>query len=103
MDPQNKVDEGCKVYQNFQEIFENVLDCHAPRRTKVFRANHNSHFDKNRQDITKFSKQQNLVIKLNRETKLQNFDNLETSKNMKLFGIDVGLIFLTNVPMVVLK
>lgn len=35
--------------------------------------------------ITKYKKQQNLAVKLNRETKLQYFDNLESSKNSKPF------------------
>ena len=40
---------------------------------------------KQREDITKYKKQRNLVVKLNRETKLHYFNNLETSKNSKPF------------------
>ena len=40
---------------------------------------------KQREDITKYKKQRNLVVKLNRETKLHYFNNLETSKNLKPF------------------
>ena len=40
---------------------------------------------KQQEDITKYVKQQNLVVKLNRETKLQYFNNLEKSKNSKPF------------------
>ena len=40
---------------------------------------------KQQEDITKYKKQRNLVIKLNREMKLQNFNNLETSKTLKHF------------------
>ena len=34
-DLQNKLDEGPKVYQNFEDTFLRVLDAHAPRKTKV--------------------------------------------------------------------
>ena len=37
------------------------------------------------QDVTKYKKQQNLVVKLNREWKTQYFDNIQTSKNSKPF------------------
>ena len=40
---------------------------------------------KQREDITKYKKQRNLVVRLNRETKLHYFNNLETSKNSKPF------------------
>ena len=40
---------------------------------------------KQREDITKNKKQWNLLVKLNRETKLHCFNNLETSKNSKRF------------------
>ena len=104
-DLQSKLEEGPKVYQHFEENFVRVLDAHAPRKTKVLRGNHKPHVDKNlrkaimkrsalkqkasrtkqQEDITKYKKQQNLVVKLNRETKLHYFNNLETSKNSKPF------------------
>ena len=37
------------------------------------------------EDITKYKKQRNLVVKLNRESKTQYFDNIQTSKNSKPF------------------
>ena len=37
------------------------------------------------EDITKYQKQRNLVVKLNKEKKLHYFNNLETSKNSKPF------------------
>ena len=40
---------------------------------------------KQQEDIRKYRKQWNLVVKLNRETKLHNFNNLETSTNSKPF------------------
>ena len=104
-DLQNKLDEGPKVYQNFEDTFVRVLDAHAPRKTKVLRGNHKPHVDKNlrkaimkrsalkrkasrtkqQEDIAKYKKQRNFVVKLNKETKLQYFNNLDTSKNSKPF------------------
>ena len=40
---------------------------------------------KQQEDITKYVKQRNLVVKLNRETKLQYFNNSKKSKNSKPF------------------
>ena len=40
---------------------------------------------KNLEDITKYKKQRNLVVKLNRESKTKYFDNIQTSKNSKPF------------------
>ena len=37
---QSKLEEGRKVYLNFEETFVRVLDAHAPRKTKVLRGNH---------------------------------------------------------------
>ena len=102
-DLQSKLEEGPKVYQNFEETFVRVLDAHAPRKTKVLRGNHKPYVDKSLRkaimkrstlkrkasrtkqqgDITKYKKQRNLVVILNRETKLHYFNNLETSKNSK--------------------
>ena len=36
-------------------------------------------------DVTKYKKQRNLVVKLNRYSKLCYFDSLETSKKVKHF------------------
>ena len=102
-DLQSKLEEVPKVYKNFEETFVKVVDAHAPRKTKVLRGNHKPHVDKNprktimkhsalkriasrsnqEEYITKYKKQRNLVVKLNRETKLHYFNNLETSKNLK--------------------
>ena len=46
-DLHSKLEEGPKVYQNFEETFVRVLDAHAPRKTKVSRGNHKPHVDKN--------------------------------------------------------
>ena len=46
-DLQSKLEEGPKVYQNFEENFVRVSDAHAPRKTKVLRGNPEPHVDKN--------------------------------------------------------
>ena len=35
-DVQSKLEEGSKVYENFEENFMGVLDAHAPRKTKFY-------------------------------------------------------------------
>ena len=120
-DLQSKLEEGPKVYQNFEDTFVRVLDAHAPRKTKVLCSNYKPQVDKNLRkaimkrsalkrkvsrrkqqgDITKYQKQRNLVIELNRETKLHYFNNLETSKNSKPFWDKC--IFLTNMFTVILS
>ena len=104
-DLENKLEECPKHYENFEKTFVNVLDVHAPRKTKVLRGNHKPHVDKNlrkvimkrsklknkanrtklQEDIAKYKKQRNLVVKLNRDSKLRYFHNIETSKNLKPF------------------
>ena len=105
-DLENKLEECSKHYENFEKTFVNVLDAHAPRKTKVIRGNHKPHVDENlrkaimkcskfknkanrtklQEDIAKYKKQQNLVVKLNRDSKLRYFHNIETSKNSKPFS-----------------
>ena len=59
---------------------------------------------KQQSDITRYRKQRNFVVKLNREAKLQFFDNLETSKNTKpYFGINVDLSFFINMLTMILR
>ena len=43
---ENKLEKCPKHYKNFEKTFVNVLDAHAPRKTKVLRGNHKPH-DKN--------------------------------------------------------
>ena len=97
MDLENKLQECPKHYENFEKVFAIVLDAHAPRKTKILRGNHKPHVDKNlRKAITKRSKLKNkvnrtklqddiakigkrkLVVKLNGDSKLRYFDNIET-------------------------
>ena len=44
-DLENKLEECPKHYKNFEKTFVNVLDAHAPRKTKVLRGNHKPHVD----------------------------------------------------------
>ena len=104
-DLEKKLEECPKHYENFEKTFVNVLDAHAPRKTKVRRGNHKPHNDKNlrkaimklsklknkanstklQEDIAEYKKQRNLVVKLNRDSKLRYFHNIETSKISKPF------------------
>ena len=88
--------------QNITKILRRlVFDAHAPKKTKVQHCNHKLNVYKNlrralmkgsklknkanrtklQDDIAKYKKQQNLVVKLNRDSKLRYFDNIEISKN----------------------
>ena len=58
---------------------------------------------KQQEDIRKYKKERNLVVKLNRETKPHFFENLETSKKSKPFWDKFDLIFLTNMFSVILR
>ena len=104
-DLKNKLEECPKHYEDFEKTFVNVLDAHAPKKTKVLRGHHKPHVNKNlrkaimkrsklknkanrtklQENIAKYKKQRNLVVKLNRDSKLRYFDNIETSKNSKPF------------------
>ena len=103
MDLESKLNNCPKKYESFQKTFENVLNAHAPKKTKFLRGNQKPHVGKNfrkaimkqlknkanrtkkLEDITKYKKQRNLVVKLNRESKTQCFDNIQTSKHSKPF------------------
>ena len=65
---ENKLEKCPKHYKNFEKTFVNVLDAHAPRKTKVLRGNHKPHVDKNlRKTIMRCSKLKN---KANRTKRL---------------------------------
>ena len=89
----------------FQTFLVTVLDRHAPRKTKILRGNQKAHVDKNLRKaimirselkskanrtkrskyISDYKKQRNLVVRLNKERRIEYFENLETSKNSKPF------------------
>ena len=105
MDLENKLEECSKHCENFEKTFVNVLDSHAPKKITFLRGNQKPHVDKNlrkaimklsklknkanrtklQNDIAKYKKLRNLVVKLNRDSKLRFFDNIEISKNSKPF------------------
>ena len=123
MDLENKPEKCPKHYKNFEKTFANVLDAHTPRKSKVLRGNHKAIVDKNlhkvimkrfklkskanrtklQDDITKYKKQRNLAVKLNKDSKFRYFDNIETSKIQSLFGMSVSPTFPTNMLMVTLR
>ena len=122
MDLESKLNNCPKKYGIFEKTFENLLNAHAPKKTKFLRGNQKPHVDKNLrkaimkrsqlknkanrtkklEDFTKYKKQRNLMVKLNRESKTKYFDNIQTSKNC-FFGISVSHIFQINMLTVTLK
>ena len=105
IDLESELSNCPKKYGIFEKTFENVLNAHAPKKIKFLRGNQKPHVDKNLrkaimkrsqlknkanrtknlEDIAKYKKQRNLVVKLNRESKTQYFDNIQTTKNSKPF------------------
>ena len=94
-----------KKYENFEKTFENLLSSHGSNKTKFLGGNQKPHIDyklrkaimkplllknkanktKQLENITQYMKKRNLVVKLNRESKTQYFDNIQTYKNSKPF------------------
>ena len=99
-DLKNGLSKCPKNYESFENVFVTVLDRHAPRKTKILRGNQKPHVDKNLRkaimkrselkskanrtkrpkDISDYKKQRNLVVRLNKERRIEYFENLETSK-----------------------
>ena len=76
-------------YENFEKTFENALNAHPPKKTKLLHGNLKPHVFKSlRKAIMKHS-----LIK----------NKANTSKTQSLFGISVSLIFQINMLMVTLK
>ena len=104
-DLKNGLSKCPKNYESFENVFVTVLDRHASRKTKILCGNQKPHVDKNLRkaimkrselkskanrtkrpkDISDYKKQQNLVVRLNKERRIEYFENLETSKNSKPF------------------
>ena len=88
-----------------ENVFVTVLDRHALKKTKILRGNQKPYVDKNvrkaimkrselkskanrtkrPQNISNYKKQRNLVVRLNKERRIDYFENLEASKNSKAF------------------
>ena len=94
-----------KKYGNFEKTFENLLNAHGSNKTKFLGGNQKPHIDyklrkaimkplllknkanktKQLENITQYMKKRNLIVKLNRESKTQYFDNMQTYENSKHF------------------
>ena len=105
MDLESELSNCPKKYENFKTTFENFLNAHVPEKTKFLQGNQKSHVykkfcqaimkrsrlkskangTKQLDDITKYKKQQNLVVTLSRKSKIQYFDNIQKFKNSKPF------------------
>ena len=92
-------------YQTFQLNFVDTLNNQAPEKSKIFRDNQKSHINKilknafmkrsqlkkkanktnSVDDLIKYTKQRNLVVKLNKNCKKEFLDNLKTKNNLKSF------------------
>ena len=84
---------NCRNTLKTMNVFVTVSDRHAPRKTKILRRNEKPHVDKNlrkaiikrfglkskasttkrSKDISDYKKQQNLVVKLNKERRIEYF------------------------------
>ena len=98
------------LYEDFEHIFTSVLNHHLPKKKKVIRDNRKSHMNKEIRkvimssskfknkanktkvtaDIAVYKKQRNYIVRLNKESKLNYFDSLDTKKGFLVF---VSLIF----------
>ena len=85
--------------------FNSALNSHAPQKNKVLRGNHKPHLNKKLRkaimersrlknkankskqptDIASYKKQRNLVVSLNRQSKLDYFNSISSSKDTKPF------------------
>ena len=104
-------------YQTFEANFVDNLNNQAPKKSKNFRGNQKSHINKilrnaimkrsqlknkankSVDDLIKYKKQRNLVVKSNKNCKKEFFDNLETKNNSKFkIGINASRNFLISIP-----
>ena len=103
-------------YDVFEQRFVANLNKHAPKKKKLIRGNNKPHMNKmfrqaimersrlkNKANKTKshlnirnYKKQQKIVVNLNKEVKLQYFNNYD-STTQNLFGKIVNHIFLANI------
>ena len=93
------------TFTSFENNFVNVLNQQAPKKSKVFRGNQKPHLNKSLRaaimkrsrlknkanksqlpaDLSKYKKQRNLVVKLNKKHKKEYFENLNVATNSKPF------------------
>ena len=101
----SKLDINNKDYAVFEDNFVNVLNKHAPKKTKILRGNHKPHVSKTLRlaimkrsrlknkanktqlpsDKQNYKKQRNLVTKLNKQFKKEYFDNIEANTDSRNF------------------
>ena len=99
----SKLDLNNKDYAVFKDNFVNVLNKHAPKKTKFFRGDHKPHVSKTLRltimkrsrfknkanktqlprDKPNYKKQRNLVTKLNKQFKKEYFDNIKDNNDSK--------------------
>ena len=92
-------------YLGFEKNFVETLNKHAPKKTKIFRGNHQPHINKtlrkaimkrsqlknkvnktkDPKDVLKYKKQRNYVVKLNNQSKQERFDSLNPFLDSKPF------------------
>ena len=67
MDPENKLEECPKHYENFEKTFVNLLHPHTSRKTEVLRCNHKPHVGQHlRKVIMKDTKLKNRAYRTNK-------------------------------------
>ena len=100
-----KFDHSNVTFTSFENNFVNVLNQQAPKKSKVFYGNQKRHLNKSLRaaivkrsrlknkanksqlpaDLSKYKKQRNLVVKLNKKHKKEYFKNLNVGTNSKPF------------------
>ena len=92
-------------YKDFENIFTNILDKHAPLKAKLLRANNRPHITKNLRvaimkrsklkniankssnpnDMANYRRQRNLVVNMNRKAKKSYFNSIDANSSSKHF------------------
>ena len=92
-------------YKEFENIFTNILDKHAPLKAKLLRANNRLHITKNLRvaimkrsklknianksnnpnDMANYRRQRNLVVNMNRKAKKSYFNSIDANSSSKHF------------------
>ena len=114
------IGNGKSNYLEFEKNFEETLNKHSPKKTKIFRGNHKPHINKtlrktmmkrsqlknktnktkDPKDILKYKKQLNYMVKLNNQSKQEHFDSLSSFLDSKPFWKSASRTFLTSFHLV---
>ena len=100
-------DVALQTINDFDHIFTSDLNHHAPPKIKVITGNHKPHMNKEIKDImfrskfekkanksktaagiAAYKKQRNYILRLNKESKHNYFDSLDTKKGLIFFNIN---------------